>query len=102
MGEAKRREEVTGERGLQKIYAESDLCPACGKTIKSMDTEHNGKILTAQGIFVICSRCGNLFLPPSKVKTFFASGDRKIVDPKSPEGQAIQQAASKIVLPGAK
>lgn len=101
MGEAQRREKETGEKGPKKFYAESDLCPSCGKTLVNMDKENNGKILTAMGgAFVICCRCGNLFMLQSKVKILLGQVDRKIIDPKSAEGLAIQQAASKIVLPG--
>lgn len=100
MGEAKRREDA-GDSGPKKMYAESDQCPCCAKKLSDMDKEHGGKILTTMGgAFVICARCGNLFLPASRIKLLYSVGERKIIDPKSAEGQAVQAAASKIVLPG--
>ena len=101
MGEAKRRKEA-GLPPQKKLYAEHDLCPSCGKTVAAMDLEHKGKVITmGGGALVVCSRCGNVFMPQSKLKFVFESGDRLIVDPNSPVGQATQEAAKKLVIPGA-
>lgn len=101
MGEAKRKEEAAkaGVKTQMKIYAEGDMCPACGKTLAAMDKENGGKLLSISGAMFVCLRCGNMFVPRSRIKFMMQAADRKIVDPNSPEGQAVQKAASKIVLP---
>lgn len=101
MGEAKQREEE-GHEGPQKLYGVKDLCPACGKTCHDMDKEHAGKLITmSNGMFIVCWRCGNVFFPQSRIKHLETMATQTIVNPNSPEGIATQQAASKLILPGA-
>jgi uncharacterized protein with PIN domain len=100
MGEAKKREE-TGKDSIKKIYAENDQCPACRKKCSDMDKEHAGKLITlAGGTLFVCWRCGNIFFPQSRLKYLAEAAEKTLINPNSPEGQAIQQAASKLVLPG--
>jgi len=78
------------------IFGAMDECPACHKSCKAMSNEHGGKFIHIAGSFVVCSRCGCIFLPQSRIKHVFADAEKKIIDPGSPEGG---QTLSPIITP---
>lgn len=74
---------------MPSIFGVMDECPACHKSCKAMSDEHGGKFIHIAGSFVVCSRCGNIFLPQSRIKHVFASADSKIIDPNSPQDKPV-------------
>jgi len=75
------------------LYGVNDACPVCHKRCKDMASEHNGSVLHVMEIFVICVRCGSLFVPQSRVKHIFAAAteaaEKRIIDPASPEDRKL-------------
>jgi C4-type Zn-finger protein len=72
-------------------FSTTDECPSCKKLCKDMVKEHGGKIPNVGGTFVICVRCGALFMPKSQVKYLFDKPVSTIIDPNSPQGTTIIQ-----------
>jgi C4-type Zn-finger protein len=72
-------------------FSTTDQCPACQKLCKHMANEHGGKIPNVGNLFVICIRCGCVFMPLSQVKYLFDKKESVIVDPNSPQGQTLIQ-----------
>ena len=70
-------------------FSTTDACPACDKLCKHMASEHDGKIPNVGNLFVICIRCGCLFMPKSQVKYLFDKKESAIIDPSSPQGQVV-------------
>jgi C4-type Zn-finger protein len=81
---------------MPNIFGVMDECPACHKSCKVMSDEHSGKFIHIAASFVVCSRCGCVFLPQSRIKHVFAEADKKIIDPASPEAK---QTLSPIISP---
>ena len=75
------------------LYGINDACPSCAKRCKSMADEHGGNILHVMEIFVVCVRCGTLFVPQSRIKHVFAAAteiaEKRIIDPASPEARKL-------------
>jgi len=75
------------------LYGVNDACPVCQKRCKDMSTEHNGKLLHVMEVFVVCMRCGTLFVPQSRIKHIFAAAteisEKRILDPASPEARKL-------------
>ena len=75
------------------LYGVNDACPVCQKRCKDMANEHNDKLLHVMEIFVICLRCGSLFMPQSRIKHMFAAAteaaEKRIIEPSSPEARKL-------------
>lgn len=75
------------------LYGVTDACPVCKKRIKDMANEHDGKLLHVMEIFIVCLRCGTLFVPQSRVKHIFTAAtevaEKRIIDPASPEARQL-------------
>ncbi len=77
------------------LYGVTDACPSCSKRVKDMAAEHDGKLLHVMEIFLVCYRCGTLFVPQSRIKHVFAAAtqaaEKRIITPTSPEAQQLIQ-----------
>lgn len=71
------------------MFSVTDACPVCHKRCKDMAAEHAGKFIYVMGAFIVCIRCGTVFMPPSRIKHVFTSSESKIIDPNSPEAKKI-------------
>jgi len=75
------------------MFSVTDVCPSCQKSCKDMALEHSGKVIHIMEMFIVCTRCGTLFLPRSRIKHVFSALDseHRIINPASPEAQKIVQ-----------
>jgi hypothetical protein len=76
------REKVMSDNGTEKKdidvtrlgIEETDSCPVCKRQLKALVLEKDGGCLIGQGGEWICTNCGILFMPKSKVKKMLAAG----------------------------
>ena len=75
------------------LYGVKDACPVCHKFCKDMSNDHGNKLLHVMEIFIVCLRCGTLFVPQSRIKHVFAAAtevaEKRIIDPTSPEARKL-------------